>query len=87
MKEYLGIITGFRLGNKTQLQKQCLIEVLNASEGEAKSLVGWKVFWPPDNPKIRGKIVRKHGNKGSLRVRLNKGLPGQAVNNRVKIVK
>ena len=86
-KEYVGIITGFRLGNKTQYQKQCLVEVLNASGEKVKGLVGWKVFWSVDNPKIQGKIVRKHGNKGVLRVKLNKGLPGQAVNKRVKIVK
>jgi large subunit ribosomal protein L35Ae len=85
--EYVGIITGFRLGNKTQYQKQCLVEVLNASREVAEGLVGWKVFWPVDNPKIQGKIVRKHGGKGVLRVKLNKGLPGQAVNKRVKIVK
>ena len=49
--------------------------------------MGWKIFWSVDKPKIQGKIVRKHGNKGILRVKLNKGLPGQAVNKRVKIVK
>jgi large subunit ribosomal protein L35Ae len=86
-KEYVGIITSFRIGNKRQYQTQCLVEVLNASREEAEGLIGWKVFWPVDKPKIQGKIVRKHGNKGVLRVKLNKGLPGQAVNKRVKIVK
>jgi large subunit ribosomal protein L35Ae len=86
-KEYVGIITSFRIGNKRQYQKQCLVEVLNESGEEVKGLIGWKVFWPADNPKIRGKIIRKHGNKGVLRVKLNKGLPGQAVNKRVRIVK
>jgi large subunit ribosomal protein L35Ae len=61
--------------------------VLNVSREEAEGLVGWKIFWSVNKPKIQGKIVRKHGNKGILRVKLNKGLPGQAVNKRVKIVK
>jgi ribosomal protein L35AE/L33A len=75
---------GFRQGGKTQYQNQCLIEVLNVP-GEAETIIGWKVFWPANKPKIRGTIVKKHGNQKVLRVRMNKGLPGQAINDQVKI--
>jgi large subunit ribosomal protein L35Ae len=85
MTTYFGVISGFRRGSNTQFQDQCLIEVLNIPSEEAPGLIGWKVFWPADKHKIRGTIVKKHGTKGVLRVRLNKGLPGQAINDQVKI--
>lgn len=85
--EYIGIITNFRIGPRSQYQNQCLIKVLDASIKEARSLAGWKVFWPEEDHKIKGRLIRTHGNKGVLRARFSKGLPGQALQTSVKIIK
>ena len=39
-----------------------------------------------EDREIYGKITRWHGNKGVLRVRFKKGLPGQAIGTKVKIL-
>jgi ribosomal protein L35AE/L33A len=50
-------------------------------------MVGLRVGWPADVPKIYGKIVGIHGRKGVLRVRFKRGLPGQALSTNVKIMR
>ena len=82
-----GLILNYRLGRKTQYPRECLIKVLGAKAGEAGQMIGWKVGWPKDEPKIYGKIVNQHGRRGTLRVRFNSGVPGQALNSRVKIIR
>lgn len=82
-----GLILNYRLGRKTQHPRECLIRVLNADPSEAKQLIGWRVSWPAENPKVHGKIVGVHGRKGTLRVRFKKGVPGQALNSRVRIMR
>ncbi len=76
----------YRLGRKTQYPKMCLIKVLDAGPSDSKQMIGWKVGWPADDPKIFGKIVGFHGRKGTLRVKFKRGVPGQALNSRVKII-
>ena len=75
----------YRLGKKTQYPKECLIKVFGVETGEAGKMIGWKVGWPADNPNIYGKIIGLHGRIGMLRVRFNRGVPGQALNSRIKI--
>ena len=58
----------YRLGRKTQYPKMCLIKVLDVGPSDSKQMIGWKVGWPADDPKIIGKIVGFHGRKGTLRV-------------------
>ena len=48
-------------------------------------MIGWKVGWPADEPKIFGKIVGLHGRKGMLRVKFKREVPGQALGGHVKI--
>jgi large subunit ribosomal protein L35Ae len=81
-----GSILNYRIGGKTQYSKQCLIKVLGAEPSDAKRMIGLKVCWPVEDPKIYGKIVDVHGRKGVLRVRFNRGVPGQALGSRVTIV-
>ena len=81
-----GLILNYRIGGKTQYPKQCLIKVLSAEPSYAKRMIGSKVGWPVDDPKICGKIVGVHGRTGTLRVRFDRGVPGQALGSRVKIV-
>ncbi len=86
-EEYVGIISNYRLGNKTQRNKECLIKVSDEGASEPNRLIGWNVGWPLEEPKIRGKIVCPHGRTGTLRARFSRGLPGQAMSTRVKIQK
>jgi large subunit ribosomal protein L35Ae len=80
-----GLVMNYRLGKKIQYPKECLIKVLGVTPSESKGMVGWKVSWPLVNPKITGKIVKIHGRKGTLIAKFSSGLPGQALNTRVKI--
>jgi len=80
-----GLILNYRLGGKTQYPKQCLIKVMGAELSYAKRMIGLKVGWPVDDPKICGKIIGVHGRTGTLRVRFNRGVPGQALGTRVRI--
>jgi large subunit ribosomal protein L35Ae len=82
-----GLILNYRIGRKAQDPRQCLIKVLNVEPSEAGRMIGSKVGWPVEDPKIIGKIVSVHGRTGTLRVRFNKGIPGQALGSRVKIFK
>jgi large subunit ribosomal protein L35Ae len=81
-----GLILNYRIGGKTQHPRQCLMKVLGAGPSDARRMIGLKVCWPFDDPKICGKIVDVHGRKGVLRVRFNRGVPGQALGTRVKII-
>ena len=80
-----GLILNYRIGRKTQDPRQCLIKVMSVEPSEARRMIGSKVGWPVDDPKIYGKIIGAHGRTGTLRVRFNRGVPGQALGNRVKI--
>jgi len=82
-----GLILHYRLGMKTQYPRVCLIKVMDVDPSDSKQMIGWKVGWPADNPKIYGKIVGFHGRKGTLRAKFKRGVPGQALNSRVKIIK
>lgn len=80
-----GLILNYRIGGQTQNPRQCLIKVLSVEPSEARRMIGSKVGWPVEDPKIVGKIVSVHGRTGTLRVRFNRGIPGQALGSRVKI--
>jgi large subunit ribosomal protein L35Ae len=82
-----GLILHYRIGMKTQYPRVCLIKVMDVDPSDSKQMIGGKVGWPVDNPKIYGKIVGFHGRKGTLRVKFKRGVPGQALNSRVKIIK
>ena len=56
------------------------------SDKEAAKLIGKKVIWITKTGKyIIGKITRTHGRNGVVRVRFNKGLPGDAIGTTVII--
>ena len=74
-------------GPKTQRPKQCLIRFHGAeSVSEAAQLIGRKVAWPKGERKCIGKIVALHAKKGLVKARFRKGLPGNALGSRVKII-
>ena len=84
-----GIIVNFRRGVHTQTGNQMVIVVNGSNDKEkAKELVGKKVVWtsPGKNKtEITGKITFAHGNKGAVRALFERGMPGQAVGQKVRI--
>ena len=56
------------------------------SRSKAAQLIGKRVLWlSPAKREIHGKIVDVHGNSGAVRARFNRGMPGQAIGNKVAI--
>ncbi|MEM2309239.1 MAG: 50S ribosomal protein L35ae, partial [Candidatus Bathyarchaeia archaeon] len=82
-----GIVVNYRLGPRSQRPRECLIQFPNVrSRSEASQLIGRKVAWSDGKNTIVGVIVAPHGNKGIVRVRFRRGLPGQALGSMVRIV-
>ena len=81
-------ILSFRMGRHTQVNNQFLLEVDGVdSKGKAAQLIGRRVLWKsPGSKEIFGKITDAHGNKGVLRARFSRGLPGSALGNKVEIL-
>ena len=83
---YIGVVQSYRRGPKSQRNQECLIKVLDL-ESKVPNLIGWKVSWPQDEPRLFGTILKPHGKTGTLRVKFVKGLPGQALSTNVKIMR
>ena len=82
-----GIITNYRVGPRTQRSKECIIKFPHVTSGsEASRLIGRKVAWNIGKKKIVGKIVALHGDKGLVRARFRKGVPGQALGTTFELV-
>jgi len=83
---HVGVITNYRRGPKSQRNRECLLKVLDIESNESSKLIGWRVGWPLDEPRLYGVISRTHGRTGTLRVKFKRGLPGQALGTKVRIV-
>lgn len=82
-----GLIVSFRRGRHTQYKNQMIIKVNTIDTKEkAKSLIGKKITWiTPLKKEIKGIVTNTHGNKGLIRARFEKGMPGQSLLKKVKI--
>jgi large subunit ribosomal protein L35Ae len=80
-----GVIKNYRRGRRTQKPNQVIVEVKAVkTKKSAGLLIGKKVTWKsPAGKELVGKVVDAHGNGGALRVRFNKGVPGQAIGQQV----
>jgi len=82
-------IINYRRGVRTQHNYQYLIEVdddkYNSKEKVSELLGKTVTFKTSSNKEIKGKIIHTHGNKGVLRARFEKGLPGEAISQKVEI--
>jgi len=57
------------------------------SKEKAKELLGKKLVWTsPAGKEIKGEIIALHGNKGVVRAKFERNLPGQAITTKVKLV-
>ncbi|MFH1591885.1 MAG: 50S ribosomal protein L35ae [Candidatus Woesearchaeota archaeon] len=82
-----GTITNFRGGRHTKYNNQMIIKINDIDKKEkTKEVIGKKVIWQsPAGKKITGKISNLHGNSGCVRAIFEKGMPGQAISQKVKI--
>ena len=86
-KPIYGTILNYRTGIRTQNPKQCLIQFAHVNSASlAGQLVNRKVVWKQGASKFIGKIAGSHGKKGVVKVKFQKGLPGQALGTTVKLV-
>ncbi len=83
-----GVIVSYRRGRHTMHPKQVIVAVDGVStRKQASSLVGKHVIWrSPSGKKFKGVVVAPHGNKGKVRARFEKGIPGQAIGESVEIL-
>jgi large subunit ribosomal protein L35Ae len=51
----------------------------------AQKLVGKVVSWKSVHAVIPGVIASPHGNRGAIRVHFQRGIPGQAITQRIEI--
>jgi len=81
-------ILSFRRGRHTQTNNQFLLEMEGLdSRGKAAQLIGKRVLWKsPGRKEIFGKITDTHGNKGIVRARFSRGLPGSALGTKVEVL-
>ena len=82
-----GVIKNFKRGRTTQTTNQMIVVVKEIDNKEkAAEFVGKTVVWKsPANREIKGEVRSAHGNSGALRVLFEKGMPGQAIGNKVTI--
>lgn len=82
-----GLILNFRGGKHTQRNNEMIVKVLEAdSKAKAEKLVNKNVEWvTPSGKIIKGKITKAHGNKGAVRIKFEKGMPGQSISTKVKV--
>ena len=83
-----GTILSYRRGRHTQNVNQMLIELENVNSREkAKEFLRKKLIWTsPSGKEIKGEIIALHGNKGVVRVKFERNLPGQAITTKVQVV-
>ena len=89
MEEIEAIVENFRRGKHTYTPRQFVLVVDGLSREEAKNLIGKKVIYEckgKRKKKIVGEIKRIFGNKAKLLAHFEKGLPGQALGTKVKIL-
>ncbi|MFQ6085963.1 MAG: 50S ribosomal protein L35ae [Candidatus Bathyarchaeia archaeon] len=88
LKEARGVIVNYRVGPKAQNPKECILRFFHLrSKKEAAQLIGRRVVWyTKKKRKMIGKVVSTHGNKGWVRARFKRGLPGDALGNEVVLL-
>jgi len=81
-----GTIVNFRRGKRTMTGNVMVVEIPDFDKEKSSKLIGKKVvFKTLGNKEITGKVAATHGNNGAVRIRFTKGMPGQAVGQKVEI--
>jgi large subunit ribosomal protein L35Ae len=83
----MGRIMNYRIGIRTQMSSECLIQFAQSSTvAQAGQFIGKRVAWKGVNKKLIGRIVGFHGRNGVVRARFKKGVPGQALGTTVELL-
>jgi large subunit ribosomal protein L35Ae len=86
-KPIYGTIVNYRIGIRTQNPKECLIQFAHLNSASlAGQIVNRKVVWKQGDNKFIGKIAGSHGKKGVVKVKFQKGVPGQAIGTKVELI-
>jgi large subunit ribosomal protein L35Ae len=82
-----GIIINYRGSHKTQNTNQMIVKVEGVENREqASKLLNKTLTWITITGKeIKGVVLKEHGNSGVVRVKFERGLPGQSIGTKVKI--
>ncbi len=77
----------FRGGRHTQKNNEMIIHFSGVdNRTEAEKLKDKTIEWTtPSGKKIKGTILSAHGNKGAVRARFERGMPGQSISKKVKV--
>ncbi|MEM1586246.1 MAG: 50S ribosomal protein L35ae [Candidatus Bathyarchaeia archaeon] len=83
-----GVVVNYRLGPREQYPREVILQFPGInSRFDAGQLIGKRVSWSDGKKNIIvGVIVAPHGNKGLVRARFRRGLPGQALGTEVKLI-
>ncbi len=78
----------FRRGRHIIHDRHYIIDVNAKNREQAEKFIGKEVVWTSpgkEKKQIKGKISSPHGNKGLVRAIFEKGLPGQALTDKVEV--
>lgn len=89
MASNTGVIVNYRGSHKTKRKPRQMIVVAQgvSDRASAGKLIGARLTWTNGKTSITGTATHLHGNKGALRVRFDRGLPGQSIGAKVEIKK
>lgn len=82
-----GLVKSYRRGVRTQRPKQIILVVKGiTSKKGASAVIGKSVSWKsPGGKRMNGKVTATHGDKGAVRARFERALPGSAIGARVTV--
>jgi|WetSurMetagenome_2_1015567.scaffolds.fasta_scaffold867551_2 ribosomal protein L35AE/L33A len=82
------VIVNYRRGVRTQNTRQMVIQPSGTkSKADAEKLLGKTVEWSTAaGNKLTGTVTRVHGGNGAIVAQFPKGLPGQAIGTKAKIL-
>ncbi len=82
-----GVVSNFRGSFRRKKQHQMIVHVSGVSNREkARGLIGKTVVWSsPAKNEIKGKVTSPNGSNGAVRVKFEKGLPGQSLGTEVSV--
>ncbi len=83
-----GVIVNFRGSRRTKQGNHIIIKIKDIDKKEkASELLNKTVVWKSKSGKeISGRIAKEHGNSGAVKAIFERGLPGQAIGTKVKII-
>lgn len=81
------VIVNFRGSRRRKNFSQLILKVDKVDDKKkAENLINKEIIWKSSSGKeIKGKVTAVHGNKGAIRVKFEKGLPGQSLGTDLEI--